>query len=109
MNSVMAPDSVSPASAGLSKRQTLNPDILLIDGLGRAGKQVVAKLASNFERVEGFQYCAGLEQFPILTFLGHLEPAPAIAFLQLMVDELVYDRMVGRNLNMRASDASSVL
>lgn len=83
--------------------------MLLVDGLGRAGKQLVSKLVSNFDRVECFQYSASLEQFFILSFLGHLKREPAVAYLRLIADELVYNRMIGRNLNTRPSDASSIL
>ena len=63
--------------APLMQRKVLCPDILLIDGLGRAGKQLVGKLVSNFERVDSIQYSAALEQFPILVFLGRIDSATA--------------------------------
>lgn len=96
-------------TAPLQAKELLCDDMLLVDGLGRAGKQLVSKLVSNFDRVECFQYSASLEQFLILSFLGHLERAPAIAYLRLIADELVYNRMIGRSLNARPTDASSIL
>ena len=96
-------------AAPLLAKELLCSDMLLVDGLGRAGKQLVSKLVSNFNRVECFQYSASLEQFFILSFLGHLERKPAVAYLRLIADEMVYNRMIGRNLNTRPGDASSIL
>jgi hypothetical protein len=85
------------------------PRLLLIDGLGRAGKLLTAKLVSNLEHVECFQYSPVLEQFPVMHFLNRLSQDATVAFLRLMIDEFVYDRMVGRNLNTRVGDASCIV
>jgi len=83
-------------------------DFVLLDGLGRAGKFLLAKIVSNFQRVEYFEYVEVLETIPILNHLGCIESQAAGAYMQTIVDTAIYNRALGRNLNMREDDGSYI-
>ncbi|SVE29509.1 uncharacterized protein METZ01_LOCUS482363, partial [marine metagenome] len=53
----------------LSSKKDLYNQVLFLDGVGRAGKFLLGKICSNFERVETFQYVESLEHIPILLSL----------------------------------------
>lgn len=89
-------------------KMELCPRLLIVDGLARTGKILTSRLVSNFKRVECFQYSPIIEQFPVLATLGLLDEQATVSFLRMAVDVLAYDRMVGRNLNTRIADASSI-
>jgi len=92
----------------LAKRQHLLSKVLFLDGLGRAGKFLLGKVVSNYLRVEYFQFAEILEQIPVLQHLDCIERNAAMALLQLHVDINIYNRSVGRNLNLRQGDSSCI-
>ena len=81
---------------------------LFIEGTTRSGKFFLAKLLAGFDRVEAFQYISVLEHLPFLSRLGLLDESTAAALLGTYVDEGCYHMMIGRNLNTRFDDASSI-
>jgi hypothetical protein len=90
-------------------RDLLFPNVLLVDGLGRSGKKLASKLISHFSRVDYFQHAPMLDHIAVFVRFGHFSEHAAAAFLRLNFDVLNFDRAVGRNLNMRPEDASSIL
>ena len=82
--------------------------LLLLEGVSRAGKMLLGKLVSNCRNIEFFQLAPVLDHIPILAHLGVLSRENAVAYLRLNVDSLSYDRAVGRNLNTRTGDATSL-
>ena len=93
----------------LAKRPHLLSKVLFLDGLvGRAGKFLLGKVVSNYLRVEYFQFAEILEQIPVLQHLDCIERNAAMALLQLHVDINIYNRSVGRNLNLRLGDSSCI-
>ena len=92
----------------LAIQSAIIENILFLDGLSRAGKFLLGKIVSNFKRVEYFQANGFIEHVPILNHLGCMGKNDAIAYLRLHTNLNVYDRSIGRNLNLRLSDGSSV-
>lgn len=86
----------------------LTPRLVLVDGLTRSGKMLTAKLVSNFRRMEYFQAFDPVDHIPILWRLGKLDDHTARAFLRMELDAAIYYRAIGRNLNLRRADSSSV-
>jgi hypothetical protein len=84
-------------------------ETLFIDGLSRAGKFLIAKLCSNIKDVEYFQYQPVIEHIPILWFLGLLDANDAAAYMRMSLNMHTYDRAIGRSLNRRKSEGSSIL
>lgn len=87
----------------------LTPHLLLVDGLPRAGKMLTAKLVSHFEGIEFIQVREPVDHVPMMYGLGQFDADSAAAFLRLQLDVAIHDRAIGRNLNMRASDGTTLL
>ena len=82
-------------------KKALYNQVLFLDGVGRAGKFLLGKVCSNFERVETFQYVESLEHIPILNSLNLIERSAAISMMQLILDSSIYNLAIGRGLNLR--------
>ena len=87
---------------------TLTKDLLLFDGLTRAGKGLVAPVLSNLRRVEYAQVNNTVDQIAILWKLNLVDIESAAAFLRIAVDTCTYEQAIGRNTNIRLSDFSSI-
>jgi len=83
-------------------------NVLLVDGVTRAGKFFLAEILSGFDKVEFFQYLPLLEQIPVIYGMGKIEEDAAISLMKSTIDYGVYDRCLGRNYNNRVSDMSSI-
>ncbi len=92
----------------LSERAKLVENIIFLDGHTRAGKMFLANLIEGFENVEKFLYFSIPEQISQLNMLGFIEKETAKAIIGSQIDNFVYNRVIGRNLNFRFSDKSSI-
>lgn len=100
--------------------ETMNPKIamaqklplvkqpLFLDGVSRGGKFLLGKIVGGLENVEFFQAISALEHLPILQRLGVINKDGAISLMQINLDEHAYYMHIGRNLNLRYDDASSL-
>lgn len=82
--------------------------LVLLDGFSRTGKFFVGKIVSNLKKMDYFQAVYALEQIPFFHRLNSITEDAAIALLRKIVDEHAYNIRIGRNLNFRYSDASSL-
>ena len=89
------------------RSQSLSSPIIL-DGIARTGKFFLGKVFCGFEGVEYFQYVSMIEQVPYLHKLGFIDESAAISLLQVNIDEHCYNMQIGRNINLRLDDGSSV-
>jgi hypothetical protein len=85
-------------------QDTVSDNVLLFDGLSRAGKGLVGPLVSELPRLEFAQLVHALDYIPTLWHLGLIDDRSAPAFLRMVTDTYTYQRIVGRNLNTRYSD-----
>lgn len=92
----------------LVRKNRLVKNLLVVEGPTRAGKFLLADFLNGIEGVEGAQYYGLFEHLPYLEELGFLKRETAIAILQCQIDNFCYDWMVGRTLNFRFDDKSSV-
>ncbi len=83
-------------------------NVLLVDGITRTGKFFLAKIVSEFKEIEFFQYLQVLEQVPYIYGIGGMHKDAAIALIKSTVDYGVYNQILGRNLNHRVLDRSSI-
>ena len=82
---------------------------IILDGIARTGKFFLGKILCGLEDIEYFQYVSAIEQIPYLNRLGFIDETAAISLLQVIVDEHCYNMMIGRNINLRFDDGSSVI
>ena len=90
------------------KRKKLVDDLLLVDGITRAGKFLLADLLVACKNVEHVQYFGLFEHLAYMVRMGVIEKETSAAILQCQIDNSAYDLMVGRNLNTRVGDKSSI-
>ena len=90
------------------QREKLVDDLLLVDGITRAGKFLLADLLAGCKNVEHVQYFGLFEHLAYMVRMGVIEKEVSGAILQCQVDNSAYDLMVGRNLNSRIGDKSSI-
>jgi hypothetical protein len=83
-------------------------NVLIVDGITRSGKFLLAKIVSEFEDIEFFQYLPVLEHIPYLFGLGGMRRDAAISLIKSTIDYAAYDQFLGRGLNHRALDRSSI-
>lgn len=93
----------------IARRTPIIQRVLFLDGLTRAGKFLLGKVVSNIKRVEFYQYVPILEHLPYLHSLGVIRTDAAVSMMQLYTDLSVYEMGIGRCLNTRESDSSSIL
>ena len=93
----------------VADKKPLVTKLLLLEGHTRAGKFLLGNILDGFNGIEHYQYASRLEQISYLTMFGLVPDDVAKYLLRVTVDESAYDLHVGRNLNFRASDKSSLL
>lgn len=112
MDMHISPRSKSEKSEGMElslyKRGRLVDNVLLIEGITRAGKFLMGNVLDGFEGVEHYQYLGLLEHIPFLEKLKLISRDAAKAIIRCQIDNNAYDLMVGRNINFRFDDKSSI-
>ena len=84
------------------------PNVVFLDGVSRSGKKLACRVVSNLKSVDHFQHVPAIENMLYLEQLKLVTPDTAAAFVLATVDEAIYSRAIGRNLNTRPGDESSV-
>lgn len=92
----------------LGKRKPLVGNLLIIEGIGRAGKFLLANVLHGFRGIEPVQCYGLLDNIPFLERFGLIEKKVAQEILQCEIDSHCYDMIIGRNLNHRRNDKSSI-
>lgn len=92
----------------LGRKKPLVKNLLLIEGISRAGKFLLANLLHGFQGIEPVQYYGLLEHIPFLEKLGLINKKTAREILQCEIDSHCYEMLIGRNLNHRKTDKSSI-
>jgi hypothetical protein len=92
----------------LGKKPLLVKNLLLVEGITRAGKFLLANILNGFDGIEPVQLYGLLEQIPLWANFGLIDKNTAKEILKLEIDTHCYEMLIGRNLNYRTSDKSSV-
>lgn len=82
--------------------------VLFLNGLTRSGKFFLGNLLASLTHLEHYQYAAILEHLAYMVHLGEITEETAAALIRLHIDDHAYDMAIGRNLNMRSTDLSSL-
>jgi hypothetical protein len=81
---------------------------LIITGLTRSGKTMLAPLISSFDKVEKVNVNYQFEYMCMLNNVGAISDNTCKITLQYFLDNQIYENMIGRNTNFRFSDWTSV-
>ena len=92
----------------ISRNAQLLEKLIIIDGFPGCGKTMLSPIISKFNRVEIMQYSDTIEQICELHFLGKIGLDVAKSIISTHADRLLYSISMGRDLNCRPSDISSI-
>ena len=90
------------------RKQTLLNELVLVDGIGRSGKVMLAEIITGFERVEKQDYHEFLEYIPLAYKYNKISKDIAISILKTQFDTELYKNMIGRSVNTRPTDYTSL-
>jgi len=92
----------------LAEKTPLIDNVVFVNGLTRSGKFFFSKIVCGFDKMEHFLYVPQLDQLAFLERLGSLDKNTATVLLRSMVDYHALNLRLGRDLNFRRDDASSL-
>lgn len=95
-------------SIDYAPRPRLFEEFVVVEGITRAGKFLAAVVVSALEGVEPVQYSPNLESLLVLHRLGKVDLPTAKILLEMEFDIRAFDMAMGRYLNTRPDDMSSV-
>ena len=92
----------------VSRKPHLAKKIVMVGGLDGCGKTLFSPIISALERVELPTYSYEIEHYCSLNFLQNLSLNAASTLIRMQTDLKLYNMMMGREVNFRPTDLSSV-
>lgn len=83
-------------------------DIIFVAGSTRSGKIILSRILSSLEKAENIKVDYLMEFFAPFRRMGEISEEACIAFLRYSIYLTTYNSFIGRNVNMRANDYSSI-
>ena len=93
----------------LHKPYCINKNVVILDGLTRSGKFYLGKLVSSITGLEYYFSSSEVERLLVAGVTGVLTKENASALMAFAVNEEIYRKAIGRDLNLRPDDSSSIL
>ena len=91
-----------------SRDAQLVQQVVVVDGLVGGGKGLISTIVGALPRVEMWIHRPEIEQICGLYHLGQITLEAAITLIRLWSDEAIYKLMMGRDVNCRPHDHSSI-
>lgn len=82
--------------------------IIIIDGIARTGKLLLATLVSSFSKTEHFELGRNFEDISPSIKFKKIKIDYAEAFIKNNLNELIYNKYLSRNVNFRPTDRTGV-
>jgi len=95
-------------SLSVSRKPHLAKKIVMVGGQAGCGKSLFSRLISTLERVELPTFSYEIEHYCSLNFLQQLSLNAASTLIRMQTDLKLYNMMMGREVNFRPTDVSSV-
>ena len=92
-----------------SRKNSIENQVVITDGLSGAGKTALFKILASFERVEVARFDHIHEYICALIYLDGIRKDTAECLIRLHLDLAIYNVMISRGANFRPNDSSSVL
>ena len=86
----------------------LAKNLIFIDGITRSGKFWLANLLNHLSAVEQFRQDPSMDHIAVISHFNLVKEDAAISLLQDMVNSHVFETAIGRNINFRYADSSSI-
>ena len=83
-------------------------DIVFIDGIARSGKLLTGSLISSFKKMESFEMGENFEHFIPALKMNKCSYDFAKSYLCNYINQLIYNKMLSRNVNFRSSDRTGI-
>lgn len=93
----------------LSRKAYLAEKVVFVDGLPGCGKTLFSTLIASMDRVELLSYTYEVEHICALYYLDKISEDAASTMVSMQTDLKLYNTMMGRDVNFRPSDLSSVI
>lgn len=91
-----------------SRKKNFLEKIIIIDGISGTGKIVIDDFLSTFDKIEILNISTELENLTILRHYNKIDQNGYETFIKLHLDNMLYETMMGRNINTRVFDQSSI-
>lgn len=92
----------------LVRKNTFDNEVIIVDGQGRSGKNLIAVLLSTMPRVEKMRLDSQVDYIPRYHSLGKMSEDATIVALRTEFDEKLYYNSISRDINFRLSDYTGV-
>ena len=89
-------------------KEPIKSNLVLISGLTRSGKSLLCPIVSSFENTEKVNANFFLEQIPFLNSINKISDESSIYLLKTGISMMLYDNAIGRNVNFRNDDFTSI-
>lgn len=86
----------------------LTSNLVFVGGVTRSGKSFLCPIVSSFEKFEMFFTNSIIENISYINKLKGKNSKYSIFLTKLIINEIIYNLNIGRNLNFRKSDYTSV-
>ena len=83
-------------------------DVVVVTGSLNSGKSMVAPIVSSLQRVEHLRKFIEVDQILHLANLKKIKKEVAFFFIKHYLDKSFYEQLIGRNLNHRIGDETSI-
>lgn len=90
------------------RANTLLHKLCIVDGVGKCGKSIMLDFLGSFPGMEKQDFVSCLEYISLAYKYNKISKDIAMAILQTEIDTELYNNMIGRYVNMRLSDDTSV-
>tara|TARA_Y100000590_G_C15725803_1_gene1015225 strand:- start:1977 stop:2927 length:951 start_codon:yes stop_codon:yes gene_type:complete len=89
-------------------RRSFYDNPLFITGLTRSGKTMIAPIISSLKNVEKVNVNFQFEYIPMLNIINYISDEVSSTAMRYFIDNQVYESSIGRNMNLRYSDWTSI-
>ena len=83
-------------------------DIVFVDGIGRSGKLLTGSLISSFKKMESIEFGVNFEYLLPALKMNKCSYDFAKSYLCNYINQLIYNKMLSRNVNFRPSDRTGI-
>ena len=91
-----------------SKIPLLFRKVVFVDGIAHSGKLMLGPILSAYRGVELHRLDTVFEHVAVLQHFGKITMEGAVTLMRFELDEFLYNNMIGRGVNFRPTDESSV-